>query len=32
MTVERAAKWLEAAEPRTTEDRTMQLLGITWAG
>ena len=30
--VERAAKWLEAAEPRTTEDRTMQLLGITWAG
>jgi cytochrome c553 len=30
--VERAAKWLQAAEPRTTEDRTMQLLGITWAG
>jgi len=30
--VERAAKWLEAAEPRTTEDRSMQLLGITWAG
>ena len=30
--VERAAKWLEAAEPRTTEDRSMQLLGIVWAG
>lgn len=30
--LERAARWLEAAEPRTTEDRTMQLLGITWAG
>jgi Prenyltransferase and squalene oxidase repeat len=27
-----AAKWLEAAEPRTTEDRGMQLLGIAWAG
>ena len=30
--VERAAKWLEAASPRTTEDRSMQLLGIAWAG
>ena len=30
--VERAAKWLEGAEPRTTEDRAMQLLGIVWAG
>jgi hypothetical protein len=30
--VERAARWLETAEPRTTEDRTMQLLGIAWAG
>ncbi len=30
--VERAAKWLAAAEPRTTEDRSMQLLGIAWAG
>ncbi|HEV2689259.1 MAG TPA: ankyrin repeat domain-containing protein [Bryobacteraceae bacterium] len=30
--VDRAAKWLEAAEPRTTEDRTMQILGIAWAG
>jgi squalene cyclase len=30
--VDRAAKWLEAASPRTTEDRSMQLLGIAWAG
>jgi hypothetical protein len=30
--IQRAAKWLEAAEPRTTEDRSMQLLGIAWAG
>ena len=30
--VDRAAKWLEGAEPRTTEDRTMQILGIFWAG
>ncbi|MFN7992629.1 MAG: ankyrin repeat domain-containing protein [Bryobacteraceae bacterium] len=30
--VERAVKWLESAEPRTTEDRAMQLLGIAWAG
>jgi hypothetical protein len=30
--VERAARWLESAEPVTTEDRTMQLLGIAWAG
>jgi len=30
--VELAAKWLEAAEPRTAEDRGMQLLGISWAG
>jgi ankyrin repeat protein len=30
--VERASKWLEVAEPRTTEDRTMQLLGLGWAG
>lgn len=30
--VERAAKWLEAGEPRTTEDRAMQLLGMIWAG
>ena len=30
--VARAAAWLEKAEPRTTEDRTMQILGIAWAG
>jgi hypothetical protein len=30
--IARAATWLEKAEPRTTEDRTMQLLGIAWAG
>jgi len=30
--IDRAAKWLEVAEPRTTEDRTMQILGISWAG
>ena len=30
--VERAAAWLEAAESLTTEDRSMQILGIVWAG
>jgi ankyrin repeat protein len=30
--VARAAAWLEKAEPVTTEDRTMQILGIAWAG
>lgn len=30
--VARAAAWLEKAEPLTTEDRTMQILGIAWAG
>ena len=30
--VARAATWLERAEPRTTEDRTMQILGIVWSG
>jgi ankyrin repeat protein len=30
--IARAAAWLEHAEPRTTEDRTMQILGIAWAG
>ena len=30
--VERAAAWLEKAEPLTTEDRSMQILGISWAG
>ena len=30
--IARAAVWLENAEPRTMEDRTMQILGIAWAG
>jgi len=30
--VARAAAWLTQAEPLTTEDRTMQILGIAWAG
>jgi ankyrin repeat protein len=30
--VARAAGWLGKAEPLTTEDRSMQILGITWAG
>ncbi|MDP8979686.1 MAG: ankyrin repeat domain-containing protein [Acidobacteriota bacterium] len=30
--VARAAAWLQAAEPRSTEDRSMQILGIAWAG
>jgi len=30
--VARARRWLEAAEPRTNEERTMQLLGLAWAG
>jgi len=30
--IARAAAWLEQAEPRTTEDYTMQILGIVWAG
>jgi hypothetical protein len=29
--VERARHWLESAHPQTTEDRAMQLLGLTWA-
>jgi len=29
--IERAGRWLRAATPRTTEDRAMQLLGLTWA-
>lgn len=28
--VDRARQWLEAAQPRTNEDRAMQLLGLTW--
>jgi len=30
--IQRAAAWLKAADPRTTEDRNMQLLGLRWAG
>jgi hypothetical protein len=30
--IERARRWLENARPSTTEDRVMQLLGMTWAG
>ena len=30
--IARAAKWLQAAEPVTTEDAVMQLLGLKWAG
>src|SRR5262249_47623229 len=30
--VERAAAWLSAATPKTTEDLNMQLLGLKWAG
>ena len=29
--IARAAAWLEKANPRTTDDRVMQLLGIHWA-
>lgn len=29
--IERARQWLEKANPSTTEDRVMQLLGMTWA-
>ena len=29
--IQRAAAWLKAASPRTTEDRNMQLLGLKWA-
>ncbi len=29
--IQRAAAWLEAANPHTTEDRNMQLLGLNWA-
>ena len=29
--IERARQWLEKAKPSTTEDRVMQLLGMTWA-
>ena len=30
--IQRAATWLAAAEPKTTEDLNMQLLGLKWAG
>jgi hypothetical protein len=30
--IRRAAGWLRGAQPRTTEDRAFQLLGLTWAG
>ncbi len=30
--VQRAAHWLETASPASTEDRSFQLLGLTWAG
>jgi hypothetical protein len=30
--VARAAAWLAAQSPRSTEDRVMQLLGLKWAG
>ncbi|MBS1857315.1 MAG: ankyrin repeat domain-containing protein [Acidobacteria bacterium] len=30
--VARAASWLEKAEPSSTEDRAMQILGMVWAG
>jgi ankyrin repeat protein len=30
--VERAAAWLAKAQPRTTQDRAYQLLGLAWAG
>ncbi len=29
--IQRAANWLKAETPRSTEDRTMQLLGLKWA-
>lgn len=32
MTVKRAADWLMKAQPKTTEERAFQLLGLGWAG
>lgn len=29
--IQHAAAWLKAASPRTTEDRSMQLLGLKWS-
>lgn len=30
--IARASAWLAAAQPKTTEDRNMKLLGLLWAG
>jgi hypothetical protein len=30
--VQLASSWLEKAQPKTTEDRTFQILGLMWAG
>jgi ankyrin repeat protein len=30
--IERGLRWLQRARPTTTEDRSMQILGIAWAG
>lgn len=30
--IHRAGAWLDKAQPRSTEDRVMQLLGLQWAG
>ncbi|MGI8744618.1 MAG: ankyrin repeat domain-containing protein [Bryobacteraceae bacterium] len=30
--IARAQQWLISAQPRTTEDRNMQMLGLKWAG
>jgi ankyrin repeat protein len=30
--IQRAANWLGRAQPRTTEDRAFQLLGLSWVG
>ena len=30
--IERAAAWLEAAKPATTQDRAFHLLGLAWSG
>jgi ankyrin repeat protein len=30
--IQRAAAWLKSASPRSTEDRSMQLLGMKWSG
>lgn len=30
--IEKAARWLKAVQPRFTDERVMQLLGLSWAG